>query len=84
MFEGDPYFSVVPTTGQVQVAVASIDREYRDQYIMRIRGVDQGTPSLTGSVNVIINILDSKKDRNSLLCTKSFAFHISLHCIYSE
>ncbi len=45
MFEGDSYFSVVPITGQVQVAVASIDREYRDQYIMGIRALDQGPRS---------------------------------------
>ncbi|PAA63339.1 hypothetical protein BOX15_Mlig002557g1 [Macrostomum lignano] len=55
---GGDYFKIDALTGQVKVKVASLDREVRDTYILRLTAQDNGSPALTGTTTLTITIAD--------------------------
>ena len=52
------YFEIGQSNGIIETVVISLDREITDQYILRIRAEDQGTPVMTSYSDVTINIAD--------------------------
>nr|XP_002124366.1 cadherin EGF LAG seven-pass G-type receptor 2 isoform X2 [Ciona intestinalis] len=54
---GNGYFSVDPHSGDIRTALP-LDREHIDKYDLVAFAVDQGTPKLSSSVAITINILD--------------------------
>ncbi|KAK0049843.1 protocadherin Fat 4 [Biomphalaria pfeifferi] len=58
-----------PVSGLLSV-VANIDREANQEYTLHIRATDKGSPSKTGSVTLIVTVLDVND--NAPTCTQTF------------
>uniref|UniRef100_A0A1I8EET0 Cadherin domain-containing protein n=1 Tax=Wuchereria bancrofti TaxID=6293 RepID=A0A1I8EET0_WUCBA len=57
--DGEPVFRIVPSNGKIY-AMRKMDRELpsEKQFVIEIRAVDKGTPSLEGLGNVTIRVID--------------------------
>ena len=57
MFLSQCSFVIEPSTGTIRTAVP-LDRETTDMYMLTVTAEDAGTPSLSTSVTVYINVSD--------------------------
>ncbi|VDN87114.1 unnamed protein product, partial [Brugia pahangi] len=57
--DGEPVFRIVPSNGKIY-AMRKMDRELpsEKQFVIEIRAIDKGTPSLEGIGNVTIRVID--------------------------
>jgi len=53
---GSDIFKVDSSTGQLSVISAVLDYETRNQYVVQVTATDSGTPALTATIKVTINI----------------------------
>ncbi|KAK0132679.1 Cadherin-7 [Merluccius polli] len=60
ILQGQPYFSVEPKTGVVRTALADMDRESRDQYLLVIQAKDMvgQMGGLSGTTSVTVTLSD--------------------------
>lgn len=56
---GDPdnHFNIGPSTGVIKVA-RSLDYEFKTKYVMLVKATDGGTPPLSNTMTVTINLQD--------------------------
>lgn len=54
---GNSQFTINPSTGQI-ISSSLLDRETKDNYTLLIMATDGGSPSLSSSTSVTVNILD--------------------------
>ncbi|CAH2300904.1 protocadherin Fat 4 [Pelobates cultripes] len=54
---GNSQFTINPSTGQI-ISSSLLDREMKDNYTLFVVATDGGTPVLSSSTNVTVNILD--------------------------
>ncbi|XP_068136139.1 protocadherin Fat 4 [Hyperolius riggenbachi] len=54
---GNSQFTINPSTGQI-ISSSLLDREMKDNYTLLITATDGGSPSLSSSTSVTVNILD--------------------------
>ncbi|XP_056452309.1 cadherin-7-like [Gadus chalcogrammus] len=60
ILQGQPYFSVEPKTGLIRTALADMDRESRDQYLLVIQAKDMvgQMGGLSGTTSVTVTLSD--------------------------
>ncbi|XP_069076011.1 cadherin-7 [Pleurodeles waltl] len=60
ILQGQPYFSVEPKTGIIRTALANMDREARDQYVIVIHAKDMvgHMGGLSGTTSVTVTLTD--------------------------
>ncbi|XP_078543634.1 cadherin-7 [Lissotriton helveticus] len=60
ILQGQPYFSVEPKTGIIRTALANMDREARDQYVIVIHAKDMvgQMGGLSGTTSVTVTLTD--------------------------
>ncbi|XP_067291209.1 cadherin-7 [Pseudorasbora parva] len=74
---GHPYFSVEPKTGIIRTALANMDRETRDQYVLVIQAKDMmgQMGGLSGSTSVTVYLTDVN-DNPPRFSRKSYQYSV--------
>ncbi|XP_017212564.1 cadherin-8 isoform X1 [Danio rerio] len=77
ILEGQPYFSIDQTTAIIRVALAGMDREMREEYLVVIQAKDMGghMGGLSGTTTVTVTLTDIN-DNPPKFTKGSYEFHI--------
>lgn len=67
-------FGIYPNSGWIYLR-NTLDREARDRYNISVMASDNGTPSLSATTHVIINIMDSN-DNDPIFSRNSYEFSV--------
>uniref|UniRef100_A0A6I8NQ13 Protocadherin 1 n=1 Tax=Ornithorhynchus anatinus TaxID=9258 RepID=A0A6I8NQ13_ORNAN len=67
-------FSITPDSGQIRV-LASLDREQREAYELKVLAADRGSPSLQGTATVAVKVLD-RNDNDPKFMLNGYNFSV--------